>query len=179
MVNAIVDRACEFIHNNPVVIKEKNTEDIWNYAEEDGSPVWATVGDKFMYRDVDGMMSICVGESKCYDDTAECNVCNPEVTARVVSPTELSSDEWLSDSDATLKTEYAAATERLPPYCPMETGLLHGLGSPTCASPRCTGWTKTTRRWLRPSGNSPRSPESSSVCVELEKRTAIEDIATT
>ena len=36
VVNTIVDRACEFIHNNPVVIKEKNTEDIWNYAEEDG-----------------------------------------------------------------------------------------------------------------------------------------------
>ena len=36
VVNAIVDRACEFIHNNPVVITEKNTEDIWNYAEEDG-----------------------------------------------------------------------------------------------------------------------------------------------
>ena len=36
MVNAIIDMACEFIHNNPIVIKEKNTEDIWNYAEEDG-----------------------------------------------------------------------------------------------------------------------------------------------
>jgi hypothetical protein len=35
VVNTIVDRACEFIHNNPVVIKEKNTEDMWNYAEAD------------------------------------------------------------------------------------------------------------------------------------------------
>jgi hypothetical protein len=35
VVNTIVDRACEFIHNNPGVIKEKNTEDMWNYDEAD------------------------------------------------------------------------------------------------------------------------------------------------
>jgi hypothetical protein len=36
VVGAIIDKACEFIHNNPDVIKEKNTEDFWHYAEEDG-----------------------------------------------------------------------------------------------------------------------------------------------
>ena len=65
VVNAIVDRACEFIHNNPVVIKEKNTEDIWNYAEEDGV---ACEGHECECTSLDvGCESVVLRYRECFD----------------------------------------------------------------------------------------------------------------
>jgi hypothetical protein len=145
------------------------------------SPVWATAagaggvgyimeldGKKFMYRDVDGGMSICVGESNCYDDIEVRNIFNPEMTARVVSPTQLPSDAWLSDLVATLEPEYSATVEedsdwvRVP--C-MRITAVHGLDDddPTMAAAlrRPTMAAALRRLAVLTSG-----------CVELEKRTA-------
>ena len=65
MVNAIIDMACEFIHNNPIVIKEKNTEDIWNYAEEDGV---ACEGHECECTSLDvGCESVVLRYRECFD----------------------------------------------------------------------------------------------------------------
>ena len=78
-----------------------------------GSPVWAAEGGEwFMYRSVDNRMTIS-DESACAEGRARCYICNTEKTADVVAPTELPSDEWVSNKTATLATQYASA-ERLP-----------------------------------------------------------------
>jgi hypothetical protein len=76
-----------------------------------GSPVWAAEGGElFMFRAVDNMMAISI-EYSCAEGRAMSHIVNTEVTAGVVAPTELPSDNWVSSAYATLATQYA---ERLP-----------------------------------------------------------------
>jgi hypothetical protein len=60
------------------------------------------------------MMVICAGESHCADDSMTGVMGNTEVTTRVVSPTELASDKWVSNRSTTLEAQYAAAEQRSP-----------------------------------------------------------------
>jgi hypothetical protein len=96
-------------------LSEKFQDSHWVITDRvvNGSPVWAAEGGEwFMYRSVDNRMTIS-DESACAEGRARCYICNTEKTADVVAPTELPSDEWVSNKTATLATQYASA-ERLP-----------------------------------------------------------------
>ena len=74
-----------------------------------GSPVWAAEGGElFMYRDVNDKMTIS-DESECAEGRAKGYIRNRDVTADVVAPSELPSDQWVSTAYATLATQYASA----------------------------------------------------------------------
>jgi hypothetical protein len=98
-----------------------------------GSPVWAAVGgERFMFRNANNMMMICVGEFHCADGSYTGVMFNTEAMAHAVSPTELLSDRWFGSSIATLESQYSSA-ERFSPVSAwarvpdMRITAVHGL----------------------------------------------------
>ena len=84
------------------------------YRVLNGSPVWAAVnGERFMFRDVKGLMMIG-DEEDCAEGLSQGYIYNDKVSKHVLAPTELPSDRWLSLTGATLGPQYASADRDYP-----------------------------------------------------------------